>query len=503
MRVFICVIVLTASCFAGVAETGLVTSRTVSDQSYGFPLFTVPEAYNEIDFCGSPLGVFEKESGLVHVGLAYRAFSLSNVKSADSGGEFAGVPAIGNLTVGKKNVLYILLNYGPAWLERKSAAGTLSLSPLHRFGLSVASEMPSKYLRFGIDAQGYYGTLGTSENQNRRTTMGLTRLAAYLGSQVHPLVRIGIFGGATGNFDSLQDETNATQQDRFFYGSDPVYGGDISVGKDGFPVKSSLGLTIASNHFVYVTKGIPHPKPEGNEDALVGDSLAWKWNTIGTFGRAGFEYSPALSLAYRRNRIQEYTPGEKNYPFQYGPSRGDTNWTFSSFSLGLGGSVLLRNYGTAWLEYVHEFFNAVYGAGTNTPNKSRGYDRIGLGLEGNVNAIPGLAMPKWVDVFLRLGYLNMRDNSRFGSLYGDEFGRFTPVSSGSQFADSSGFYSLSFGADERVNRFSLGAGARFFEKALGVDLAFAFLSRESTVKEGGFEFGIGVEYVLKAGKEKQ
>jgi hypothetical protein len=498
---FIFILLLCVSAFAGVSETGLISSRSISRQAYGIPRFSDWTAYNEYDFCGSPLGLFEKESSSVHLELAYRFFSLANAHSADSVSGSANVPVIPNLTVGKRNILYIMLGYGPAWLDQKAIGQTLSLAPLHRFGVTVATETPEKYLRFGIVGKGYYGTLKTSLGPNTRTVMGLTQLSAFLGSQVHPLVRIGIHGGSTGNLDSLKDQGQFLE-DRFFYGTVPSYGGDISVGMEGIPVQSNFSITAATNHFVYVTKGLFSQKPDGNEDALSGDSIAWQWNILGKFGYAGFQYQPALSMGYWRSKIQNYTPGEKNYPLQYGPARKDTNWTFSSFTLGLGASSLLQTYGKAWFEYGHEFFWASYGAGANTPGRSRGYDYIGLGLEGNVNAIPGLNMPKSIEAFLRLGYCNTRQNSRFGQYHADEFRQFGTVGPGSQLSGDKSPYSLSFGADERVSRFSLGAGGTFFNRMLGVDVMLAFLSREAATKESGLEFGVGVEYILKAGKEK-
>jgi hypothetical protein len=498
---FVFILIVSFSAFAGVSETGLLSSQSISRLAYGAPRFTDQTTYNEYDFCGSPLGLFEKESSTVHLELAFRTFSLANANSSDSASESANVPVIPNLTVGKRDNLYIMLSYQPAWLEQKAVGHALSLAPLHRFGLLVAAETPSKYMRFGIAGKGYAGTLTTSLGPNSRTVMGLTQLSAFLGSQVHPLVRIGIHGGATGNLDSLNDKSHVFE-DRFFYGTVPSYGGDINVGMEGVPVQSNFNIDNASNHFVYVTKGMAPEKPDGSEDALVGDSLSWQWNTMGKIGYAGFLYQPALSMEYWRNRIQDYTPGAKNYPLQYGPARKDTNWTFSSFTLGIGASSLLQTYGRAWFEYRHEFFWASYGAGVNTPDKSRGYDYIGLGLEGNVNAIPGLRMPKSIEAFLRLGYCNTRQNSKWGQYLGDEFRQFNPMAARSEFSGDNSPYSLALGADERVSRFSLGAGGTFFNGMLGADVVVAFLSREADMKENGVEFGVGVEYILKAGKEK-
>jgi hypothetical protein len=496
---FVFILILSFSAFAGVSETGLLSSQSISRQAYGTPRFTDQTTYNEYDFCGSPLGLFEKESSTVHLELAYRMFSLSNANSADSFTESANVPVIPKLTVGKRDNLYIMLSYQPAWLEQKAIGQTLSISPLHRFGLLVAAETPSKYMRFGIAGKGYAGTLTTSIGPNTRTVMGLTQLSVFLGSQVHPLVRIGIHAGATGSLDSLNDKANVFE-DRFFYGTVPSYGGDINVGMEGVPVQSNFNIDIASNHFVYVTKGMAPEKPDGSEDALVGDSISWQWNTMGKFKYAGFLYQPALSMEYWRNKIQDYTPGAKNYPLQYGPARKDTNWTFSSFTLGIGAASVLQTYGKAWFEYGHEFFQASYGAGTNTPGKSRGYDYIGLGLEGNVNAIPNLRMPKSIEAFLRLGYSNTRQNLRFGQYHADEFRQFSQIGARSEFTGDQSPYSLALGGDERVSRFTMGVGGLFFNRMLGADFALSILSREADMKENGVEFGVGVEYMMKASK---
>lgn len=492
-------LLLSLSAGAEFTETGLVSSQSIAAQSYGTPLFSDRDVYNEYDLTGSPLGLFERESCTVHCDLSYRSFSLENAKSADSFSESVNVPVIPSILVGKRDIIYLLLEYEPAWISQKSNGQTLSMSPLNRFGLTLAAEMPSKLMRFGIVAKGYDGTLTASHSNDSRSALGLTVLSAYLGTQVHPLVRIGIHGGATANYDSLRDKSDLVA-DRYFYGAIPSFGGDVDVGMNGLPVHSNFNIDIATNNFVYVTKGVAPEKPDGNEDALVGDSLAWQWQSIGQIEHAGFEYRPAASLEYWRNRTQDYAPGDKNYPLQYGPANTDINWTFSSFSLGVGGSSLLQTYGKAWLEYSHQFFWASYGAGVNTPGQSRGYDRIGLGLEGNVNAIPGLNMPKAIEAFLRLGYVNMRENTRFDGYHADEFQQVTPVAPRSEFSGTNGAYSLSFGSDERVSRFSLGAGATFFNKILGIDFSLAFLEIDGDTKQSGMEFGIGAQYELGAGK---
>jgi hypothetical protein len=109
MPIFILILFLAFSLFAGVPETGLLTSRTISDQAYGTPLFSNQDEYNEYDLCRSPLGIFEKESSMVRCGLEYRTFSIANVKSADSGSESANELVVPRVIVGKRDVIYLML----------------------------------------------------------------------------------------------------------------------------------------------------------------------------------------------------------------------------------------------------------------------------------------------------------------------------------------------------------------------------------------------------------
>jgi hypothetical protein len=134
---------LSLSAGAEFTENGLVSSHTIAAQSYGTPLFSDRDGYNEFDLTGSPLGLFERESCTVHCDLSYRSFSLQNAKSADSFSESVSGPAIPCLLVGKRDIIYMMLEYEPAWISQQSNGQTLSLSPLNRFGLTVAAEMPS------------------------------------------------------------------------------------------------------------------------------------------------------------------------------------------------------------------------------------------------------------------------------------------------------------------------------------------------------------------------
>jgi hypothetical protein len=486
-----------AAC-AGVSETGLLSGTSLSQKAMGSPTLSDNMAYNEYDFCGSPLGLFEKESTDVRLSLDFRTFSETGSAGADSGSRYSNSLTLPGLTLGKRNVMYVMLDYAPAWQSEGSVAETRSISPLHRFGLVFAAQTPSKIIRFGVSAQGYVGNETTDlpgHGGDSRTLMGVTTLAAYLGSQVHELVRIGIKGGATGNLDSLETGAQGAE-DRYFYGTIPVIGGSVNFGKKDFPVQSNFSIDFATNNFVYVTKGIVNQKPDGNEDALVGDSVSWKWETMGRIPFRGVMCQPSFSLEYLNCKVREFAPGEKNYPLTYGAERADTNWTIGSFTMGLGGSALVLDWGRAWCEWQHEFFSLSYGAALDSTDKSRGYDRIGIGIEGNIHAIPAFKMPSSMELFIRAGYCNMRTNERFGAYEADEFRQFNSLAPASQLSGPNSPYHVAMTGDERVSRFTTGFGATFLHRMFEADLVLGFLSLQNETNNSGFEFGFGIDYNL-------
>jgi len=472
----------------------------------GSPTFSDYTAYNEFDFCSSPLGLFEKESLDVRILFDYRKYSESNANNSDSANTTADEFALPNILLGKRNVLYVLFNYEPVWQSEKVLSVSKSVSPMNRFGLVLASQAPSKIIRFGVSAHGFMGTqtqsnsLLPAQKDNSRTALGVDDVGVFLGSQVHPFVRLGIHGGANGCIDSLAHLQTSPGEDRFFYGTVPYLGGELIFGKTDFPVQSMFTLNYASNNFVYVVKGVNNEKPNGNEDALLADSLTWKWQTMGKISSNGVVYQPALLLEYSNCKVQEFAPTDKNYPLSFGAARQDTDWTIGSFVFGLGSSAIIRNWGRAWLEYAHDFLTLSYGPGLKPmQDQSRSYDRIGCGIEGNIHAVSAFNIPPSIELFLRIGYENMRVNSRFGAYHGDEFRLINePLVPGSQRTSPVGVspYRVDMDGDVRSSKISSGLGATFFNGILGADVGMGFLTLTSDKIDNGFEFGASISYNL-------
>jgi hypothetical protein len=500
MRLLSLLFLAGAAC-AGVSETGLVGTPTLERAARGNPAFTDSAMYNEWDMCGSPLGLLEAESADMRFSVGYKNYNESG--SGDSAAYHAHVAQLPDILIGKHETVYLGLAYEPSWLKQDFLSTESMFSPLHRFGLLLATQTGNKHFRFGIRGQGFIGTQNASNAAgDTRAAMGVNALSMYVGSEVHPLVRIGLYGGVTAALDSLKDlepfYPEDPLEDRYFYGSIPTFGGDVSIGGSDIPVRSILAVNIAKNHFVYVTK--PSAKPNGNENAIVGDSVNVAWNSSGDIPAGSTVIQPALSLGYMHSGVKLRAPGAKNYPLSYGELRTDSGWTISNFTLGIGSGVKIANYAHAYVEYGHDFFALSYKEGMDLPNSQRGFDRFALGADGNLHAIPYFNFPSSIELFLRCGYTFIRTDSRFGQYYRDEFREFSAVNNGSLLNDITNPYEPKLGGDLRLSRFSLGTGATFLDKALGIDLLLAFSSLKHNRAYNSTEFGAKLFYALSSGK---
>ena len=158
------------------------------------------------------------------------------------------------------------------------------------------------------------------------------------------------------------------------------------------------------------------------------------------------------------------------------------------------------DWGRTWCEWQHEYFSLSYGAALDSADKSRGYDRIGIGVEGNIHAIPVFKMPSSMELFIRAGYCNMRTNALFGAYQSDEFRLFNALRPASRLSGVNSPYHVAMTGDERVSRFSFGFGATFLHRTIGADLDLGFLSLDRDTKNSGIEFGLGLDYNIGVAK---
>jgi hypothetical protein len=209
------------------------------------------------------------------------------------------------------------------------------------------------------------------------------------------------------------------------------------------------------------------------------------------------EYHPAFFLSSWSNHFQEYQPTSKNNDLSVGPEIPGMDWDLFDFCFGLGTSMDILKFGTTWLEYRHTALNIEQGnALPNAADKKRAYDRISIGAQANLHAIPALRFPPSIETFLRLGYFNLRDNSGIDAFDAQNFGLLTPLlpfSQASRYAAD-----LGWGPDERIYGTTLGLGASFLNKMIALNASLGFLSKTLQNKTySGSEFGIDCIYMLR------
>ncbi|MDD5675071.1 MAG: hypothetical protein PHC61_12960 [Chitinivibrionales bacterium] len=484
MRLIIWVFAFATIAGADFFQAAPAINIPASQTPTGQPSFTDRSHYNSYDFLGSPLGLFEKESCSVKLNVDYRSIAWSQAGSREK----LSAWNIPDLLIGSPKTIYMDLYYAPTTLTQGGPNGQGLSLPLHRFGLTIAGQIPSGFFQLGFCGKGYLGTETLQDGVNTRLLLGLNDLSLFVGSRISKTITVGVQGGATAKLDTLIDVQNPALVDRYFTGQVPLLGGYIDFGGNGLPVAGTLALQTAQQHFVYVS---------GNDrDPLKGDSLAFKWQTIGDISHAGIGYHPALFIGYWQDHFQEYLPTEKNNDLNVGAAVAGKEWKLSNFCFGLGTSVSILQFGSTWFEYNHSRMGLTFGDAWAGQNKNKGYDRISLGLEANIHAIPALHFPSSIQTFARIGFFNLRDNSGINAFESEDFGILNGGLANSQayrYAPDFGW-----GPDERIIGFTFGLGGTFFNKKLQADLSLTTLSKFiSGVKSTGTQLGIDCAYMVR------
>jgi hypothetical protein len=454
------------------------------------PLFSGPGLYNSFNFCASPLGLLEEDSVRVRLRFNFNQEQWHAYAHADSLLQRYQAWDLPDILIGKPRTAYLALHYAPGTIsDDLPAYGKRSL-PLQRFGLAIAAQAPSGIFQIGFLGNGYYGTEKIASGDNNRLIMGLEDLELLIGSRIHELMAIGLRGGATAKLDTLRYFNDLTVHDRYFTGQIPRIGGYAIFGKSGFPVSSDFSLQIATHRFVYVTWN------DADQDPIKGDSLGWKWQTMGEFMQSGFTYHPAFQFSYWKNAYQDYAPTDNNDDLNVGRPQDGMDWKMSDFQFGIGASTALRIYGEAWFEYTHSAMKLAYGSfWPALADKKRGYDRISFGAQANIHAIPLLRFPSSIETKLRFGYFNQRENSGINAMFSDDFGMLNPMTPNSQrYRYQPDF---GWGPDQRIYGFDMGLEATFLNRMIGIAGYLELLARNADTRYSGSTAGAEVTYYLR------
>jgi len=445
-----------------------------------FSGLTDKSQYNAADHAGSPLGWFEKDSSVFKTDLFFRYFRFNDETGNRNSSKNLVIP---HVRTGKPGIILFDLFYNPDILEIKSDSQTLKL-PLHRFGFGLAAATESGLFQFALHGDLFTGEESNDLNGEKRFILGSNEVSIHLGSKVHELVRIGLYGGINGYFDSLVCE-DPQIQDRYFSGAFPIFGGFIDFGKDQFPVRSNFSLGIGFPKFVYVVK--PDSKPFGNQDVIRADSVGWDWKFMAEIPASNFTINPAFKVGYRRMTSQLYLPTEDNNPWEYDSELSGSNWTVSSFGMGFAVASDFLKYVNTSLEYSFKNLSFEYGpAFSSYSDQKNWYHNIVWGIQSNLKDLPFLRMPESMNFIIKAEYFNFRQSGFFNPWRVDQFKHVNIITNHSQ---SHRYSPETLISASKFAGFDLGTGTEFANGLFGVNADFLFL-------RDGFDFGVKVTHKL-------
>jgi hypothetical protein len=489
---FHAILFVSATCFS---EASTVFDKPAFPATVASPAFSDPLQYNSYDFCGSPLGLFDRDSLRLRLDLATHLIRWHAAEQNDSLVQRYAAWNLPDLLIGVPNIFYVRLYYSPMTIVADfpgMVPAERTSFPMQAFGLTLACQIPSGYFQFAFQGKGYYGDASTESNQDTRLIMGLDDLSLTVGSRIHELAAIGMQGGVSARFDSLRDMSFPVDYERSFEGQIPSLGWYIDFGTAGFPVQSTVSLNTATCRQVYFS-GF-------DRDPIKGDSIAWKWQTAGDLSSGGCVYHPSLLLGYWRNHYQRFAPTEENDDLTVGPLREGWDWKFSNFYFGIGASADILSIASAWVEFTRSTMGLEYGEYwklSAQTDKNQSYYSTNVGIEVKLHEISALRFPSSTQTFLRLGFLNRTLNSGIDPFQSREFGKIIHVPSGSRdyrYRPDKGF---GWGPTERTTGLVIGLGNSFLNGMIESDAHLSFFGRSLNRHQNGFEFGIDLAYALR------
>ncbi|MDR2591363.1 MAG: hypothetical protein LBC59_00965 [Chitinispirillales bacterium] len=446
----------------------------------GRPFFTDSAHYNSYDLGGSPLGLFEKGSPRFDARFDYRHDGLG-----DETGQYWNAPV---LTMGNPGQIFFRAFYDPSILTGKIADTTAKL-PLHRFGLVLATQSTSGAIRGAFSVVGFYGDLEWDRYYDWEDRMigGVERIRFDIGSQVHPLLRLGMFVSG----DVRYEKNNVANTERSCQTNLPEVGVNLDVGGEDLPVRGNFDFSYAWSRFVYTALG------DGDDrDAIRNDSLSIFLTMLGRFSPMPDDkivLKPGLLLGFTNNSGEKREPEKgNNYPVNLGNKRDGSEYGLKSFWFGLGAGASIFDYADLHVEYTLTALWLSCGSAYAAPtDSSRTLHHTAFGVSTNINKY--VEMP--IVITPRVAYFISGSSGAFGvsqprlsveplnpALNMTKQPLYNPQNSLNGFA--------------RVSGFTVGVDGQVLEGQAGASVWATFLS-SSALSKGGLEFGARIGFLLK------
>ena len=476
MRIFIFVAASVSICLA---QTKVIDKHGAT-MFEGRPFITDSALYNSYDLGGSPLGLFDKGSPRFDARFDYRYGELGDGAGK---GQYWNAPV---LTMGNPGMSFFRIFYGPRILSAKSANGEASL-PLHRVGLVGATQGASGALRAAVSIVGFGGYQEWEDDNRERMIAGLEKLRFDLGSQLHPLVRLGLFIDADVRYEEIADP----HQDRSCQTNLPMFGVNVDVGGEDLLVRGNVDFSYAWSRFVYTVAD--------NDDrpAIRNDSLSLFLTTQGRLSPMSDDkivLKPGVLVGFTKNSGKQHSAeAGNNYPINIGSDIKNSQYDLTGFWFGAGTGFGALDYVDAHVEYTLAALWLDCGSFYSAPPvKSRTFHHTAFGVSTNVNKyvempivitprvayfILGMAGTVGVpQTHLSLDPLNAAFISKL-SLY-----------------DPRNFLNGKFA---HLSGFTVGVDGQVLEGQAEASVWATFLSNSLSEKKGGMEFGARIGFLLR------
>jgi len=485
----------------------------------GRPFFTDSALYNSYDLGGSPLGMFEKGSPKFDARFGNRSTGL--------GGGSENIWDAPSIIFGSPGQSYFNAFYKYSALSDKGDDGNGVNLPLNKFGLVLASQGTSGAMRASFLLDGFYGRQEWNNGDSVRVIMGFERLRLDVGSQVHPLLRVGMYVGTAALFDTLAYEY---RRDRSFHINLPEFGANLDIGGEEFPVRSNIDFSYALSRFTYsayATKGVKSGDPKGidrndniNEkgqrepgkfvtpppdtavggdaNAVLNDSLSIFWAARAGFPLPGDKLAikPGLFVGYTSNsgdlRVQNPNDDALAHVVDVGDVILGSTYSLNTIWFGVGTGFEAIGYVNAYVEYslaaMWLYCDSLYtGAAFDA---SRTIHHTAVGVSTRINdfvEMPVVITPRMAFFVSGITGAGGAARMRLG---------IEPLNNVSGLSKRSHYEPQNLLSEfKRVSGFTLGADGYALEGSVNASVWITVLS--SNVNESGMEFGLRMGFLLK------
>ncbi len=503
MRIAIILWAATLACASGAADAGGSAAFSAADRpALCSPAFTNRLAFDLDEWSDNPLGLFESQRAPLTITPGYRRLSIDSAFNAN-------MFVIPELLLGNPDIILFGLHYSHVQTEREHVPGYLL--GLHQFGFRLAGKTERGLFQAGMRGTGFYGSVAAPDSLDKRVVMGVDELGLFLGSRVHPLVTLSFAAKTAVLLDTLNQQSNSLNEERFVSLAAPLFTVDADFGTGDFPLMTNFTLNIGRRHFVYVVKESGRPViNKGNQPAIVGDTLGWRLKTLVDVGSERVRLQPALHLGFWRTNYQLHEPAGDNHPTKYERELPDADWRFRDVTFGLGTGVEIFTWARAWIEYARSSLrlkigDQLPGAPATLPEATKGFNRFGLGATGVVDAIPGISLPDWLSLSVKAGFEHCQQPPLFESFGRADYLRLNPISPRTQT-----YRYQPWAAMDQMHIFNttrLGLHAGFLDAMFETDLSLGIIrgrfykTGASEARRAGMELRLDLVYNLHAERE--